>query len=89
MDVATHKEVGFIIHYLSMSQKKLVSTFLGLFTLEGQSAPQVAEGILNFFTSVSFDFASCIKIGTDGCNVMFKKNNFVYMDLQQKNNDFC
>ncbi|CAN8019325.1 unnamed protein product [Ixodes persulcatus] len=74
-----------VVRYFSASLKKVVSTFLGLFTLEGQSAQQIAQGLLDFLTSVGLDFMRCIGIGTDGCNVMVGKNNSVYTHLRRKN----
>ncbi|XP_075550145.1 SCAN domain-containing protein 3-like [Dermacentor variabilis] len=84
-DVANEKQVAVVVRYFSTSLKKVVSTFLGLFTLEGSSAQQIAQGLLDFLTSVGLDFIRCIGIGTDGCNVMVGRNNSVYTHLRRKN----
>ncbi|KAH9363435.1 hypothetical protein HPB48_006029 [Haemaphysalis longicornis] len=84
-DVANEKQLAVVVRYFSTSLNKLVTTFLGLFTLEGSSAQQIAQGLLDFLTKVGLDFTRCLGIGTDGCNVMVGKNNSVYTHLRQKN----
>lgn len=84
-DVANEKQLAVVVRYFRSSLNKLVTTFLGLFTLEGSSAQQIAQGLLDFLTKVGLDFTRCLGIGTDGCNVMVGKNNSVYTHLRQKN----
>ncbi|KAH6939682.1 hypothetical protein HPB50_020615 [Hyalomma asiaticum] len=86
-DVPNEKQVAVVVRYFSTSLNKLVTTFLGLFTLEGSNAQHISQGLLDFLTKVGLDFSRCVGIGTDGCNVMVGKNNSLYTNLRRKNED--
>ncbi|KAH6945752.1 hypothetical protein HPB50_009747 [Hyalomma asiaticum] len=62
-----------------------MTTFLGLFTMEGSNTQQISQGLLDFLTKVGRDFTRCVEIGTDGYNVMVGKNNSVYTHARRKN----
>ncbi|CAN7987857.1 unnamed protein product [Ixodes pacificus] len=86
-DIATQKQVAVVVRYFNTSVKKVwaLARYFTVFTLEGQSAQQIAQGLLDILTGVGLDLMRCIGIGTDSCNVMVGKNNSMYMHLRQKN----
>lgn len=80
-DISSVKQLCVVIRYFSMTLNKVVSTFLGLINLEGETA----EAIARFLQSIGLDIKKCIALGTDGCSVMVGKRNSVYTHLLQKN----
>lgn len=84
-DITTIKQLDVVIRYFSKPLQKMVSTFLGLVTLEGGTAEALSEALLSFLREVGLCFDKCIGIGTDGCNVMVGKNNSVFTKLKENN----
>ncbi|KAH9372008.1 hypothetical protein HPB48_000699 [Haemaphysalis longicornis] len=83
-DEANEKHLAVKPRYFRTTLNELGTTFTGLSTLKGSSAQQIAECFLDFVTKVGLDFTRCLGIGTDGSNVMVRKNNSVYANLRQR-----
>nr|XP_023650930.1 uncharacterized protein LOC111835164 [Paramormyrops kingsleyae] len=84
-DISSVKQLCVVIRYFSMTLNKIVSTFLGLINLEGETAEAIASTLTRFLQSIELDIKKCIGLGTDGCSVMVGKRNSVYTHLLQKN----
>lgn len=74
-----------VVCYFSVALNKIVSTFLGLVSLSGETAEAIASSLTSFLRSVGLDIKKCIGVGTDGCSVMVGRHNSVYTHLLQMN----
>lgn len=83
-DVAAVKQLCAVVRYFSVSLNKIVSTFLGLVDMQGETAEDIAKTLTEFLDSIGLDFKKCVGIGTDGCSVMVGKKNSVYTHLLKK-----
>lgn len=77
-DVASLKQLRVVIHYFSMALYQVVSTFLGLINLDGETAEVIASTLTSFLQSIGLDIKTCVGLGTDGCSIMVGKRNSVY-----------
>ncbi|KAL1250496.1 hypothetical protein QQF64_018292 [Cirrhinus molitorella] len=84
-DDASVKQLCVVVRYFSVSLSKIVSTFLGLVDMQGETAEAIATTLTQFLDSVGLDFKKCVGIGTDGCSVMVGRKNSVYTHLLKKN----
>lgn len=67
-DVATVKQLCVVVCYFSVSLNKIVSTFLGLVDMQGETAEAIATTLTQFLDSIGLDFKKCVGIRTDGCS---------------------
>ncbi|XP_051798030.1 uncharacterized protein LOC127531856 [Acanthochromis polyacanthus] len=84
-DITSVKQLCVVIRYFSVKRNKIVSTFLGMINLDGETAEAIASTLTSFLQSVGLDMKKCMGLGTDGCSVMVGKRNSVYTHLLQKN----
>ncbi|XP_069489064.1 uncharacterized protein [Ambystoma mexicanum] len=84
-DIPTLKQLCVVVRYFSQSLNKIIATFLGLVTPEGETSEAIANSLLQFLENLGLEFTSCLGIGTDGCSVMVGKHNSVYTRLRQQN----
>jgi len=86
-DVSTKKLLCVVVRYFSTALNRIVSTFLGLVELEGETADAISSSLLEFLDKLKIDFNKCMGIGTDGCSVMVGKHNSVITKLKAVNHD--
>jgi len=84
-DIRCTKQLCIMTRYFSCRFSRIITTFLGLIDLQGETADAIASSLLDFLKLLKMDFKNCIGIGTDGCNVMVGKHNSVYTKLEQAN----
>jgi len=83
-DISCTKQLRIVIRYFNCRFSRIITTFLGLINLQGETADAITS-LLEFLKLLKMDFINCIGIGTDGCNVMVGKHNSVYTKLKQAN----
>lgn len=81
-DITVHKLLGMSIIYYSNSERKVVSTYLGLIELESCNAEHIVSGIKIVLNSNKLKLMNLVAIGTDNANVMVGINNGVYAKLK-------
>lgn len=53
----------------------MFTTFLSLLDLQGETAEAISTTLTQFLDTIGLDFIKCVRIGTDGCSVMFGRKN--------------
>ena len=80
-DISCTKRLCVMVRYFIVSLDKIITTFLGLIDLEGETSDAIVSALLGFLKTCDIDFQRCIGIGTDGCSVMVVNHNSVYRKL--------
>ena len=82
-DITAHKQLCVIVRYFSRSLKRIVSSFLGLITLESGTAIAIFNALMSFLKSKNISPDKCVGIGTDGCNTMYGNTNSVITKFRE------
>ena len=84
-DISCTKQLCVMVRYFSVSLHKIITTFLGLTDLEGETSNANVSALLGFLRTCDIDFQRCIGVGTDGCSVMVGNHYSVYRKLKEVN----
>ena len=84
-DISTRKLLCVVVRYFSINLSRIVTTFLGMVELKGETADAISTSLLDFLDKLKVDFQKCVGIGTDGCSVMVGKQNSVFTKLRAVN----
>ena len=76
-DVCTIKQMCGVIRYASMTERRVVTTFSGLVSLESGTAAAITEALPAFLEEQKLDPTKCVDLATDGCNAMVGAHNSV------------
>ena len=66
-DVYAIKQMCVVIRYPSVARRRVVTTFLGLVSLESGAAAAITEALVAFLNEQHLDPAKCVGLATDGC----------------------
>ena len=81
-DIIVTKYLGIAIIYFSMLQKKIVSTYLALASIEECLAEALAKFVKFTLEKYNLDIKKLIGIGTNNASVMTGVNNGLYAKLK-------
>ena len=72
--MCTIKQMCVVIRYASMTERRVVTTLLGLVSLESGT---ITEALPAFMEEQKLDPKTCVDLATDGCNAMVGAHNSV------------
>jgi len=69
-DISVHKHLGICIRYFSLTEKRIVDTFLSLVTLKAADAPSIVKAVKRCLKRFNLPLCKLRGIGTDNASVM-------------------
>lgn len=82
-DISVTKLLGLVVRYVSLSQKKIISTFLSLVPIKSGTAVDVASAVIDTLNSFGLNPNNLLGIGTDNASTMIGVNNGVHALLKR------
>lgn len=84
-DIGANKQMAICARYFSKKTKSIISSFLGIVTLESGTATVMTDTLLEFINKCKLDISKCVGVGTDGANAMCGAHNSLITKLQEHN----
>lgn len=84
-DISVAKLLGVVIRYYSLSDKRIICTYLGIVQLENGTAQGIVSALKSLLKEIKLDIKNLVGIGVDNASVNVGINNGVYELLKVDN----
>ena len=82
-DIGNEKQLCIMVKYYSAAKQQILTSFLGLLSIESGTAEAIFQAIIEFLRAKELDIKQCIGLATDGCNTMCGRNNSVITKFRE------
>ncbi|XP_064082008.1 uncharacterized protein LOC135198395 [Macrobrachium nipponense] len=81
-DVSTEKQLCIVVRYFSRAEMRIVTEFLGLFTVSEVTGEALFSTINRAVQNVGLQLSDCVGFGSDGASVMVGAHNSVWTRIK-------